>query len=941
MADPTTRPEGSADRADQASGDSGSSGSVFASERDDPNDPMTTVEARIIGAPFQAPPRPTMLGRYVVLGTLGQGGMGTVLEAFDRTLDRKVAVKVLHEDLGPEHTARLLREARAMAKLSHPNVVPVFEADTTDGQTFVAMELVQGQTLRAWMRQSPPPDWRQCVEVFIEVGLGLAAAHAEGLVHRDFKPSNAIVDDKGRARVLDFGLARRIGIDRVEDERPDRAQGKTDDDLSVGPPGRQRAPSQTMPVRGDDEPALDLLSVQTLTKTGVVMGTPAYMPLEQIRGREADARSDQFSFCVSLYEAVYRERPFEGGTLTGLLAAMTEGSIRPAPKGNVVPARLRTILLRGLAIDPAERWPSMDALLHQLRALVAPRTRRWVALGVTVGLVGLGAMLALGQYVEVKDRCTGARAQMDGIWDDDRRQQVQAAILGTERSFAASTWDRIEPRLDAYADTWMHTHTAACEATSVRGEQSAEALDLRMRCLDRRRTALRAAVDVLADADANADAKVVTHAVELVADLPPLARCDDLSWLERHDQRVPPPEDPVVAAAVQIQRARLADIETMHKAGRYAEALDAVQEVLEQAETLGYLPLRAEALHWRGELREKQGQYTQAEQDLRQAHALAMEMNHDPVALDTAQLLSGVVGLRLARHTEGQQWGEMDALPLARRSGDPVEEATSLRNLGNVFYGQGDYDNARVHYQRALAIEQEALGPDHPQVAYTHNNLGAVLVGQGDIDNAERHHQRALALWQNVLGPDHPNVASSLNNLGTVLAMHGEIDNAKRHHQRARAIWQSALGPDHPYVASSLVGLGVVSHRQGDLDTARVHFRRALAIFENAQGPDHPDVVDPLLGLAMVALDKDDAASARGHAERAVSICESATVAPTLLAEVRFVLAQALWSQQGERARARMLAEQARDALTAAQGPGASSVDLAKIDAWLATHRVQ
>ncbi|MCA9707646.1 MAG: serine/threonine protein kinase, partial [Myxococcales bacterium] len=150
------------------------------------------------------------LGRYVITGTLGRGGMGVVYKAFDPPLDRRVALKVLHKELDEQHTIRLRREAQAMAKLSHPNVVQVYEVGTVEGRTFVAMELVRGQTLRRWMRQRPRPSWRQCVEVFVQVGKGLAAAHDRGLVHRDFKPGNAIIDDKGRPRVLDFGLARKV-----------------------------------------------------------------------------------------------------------------------------------------------------------------------------------------------------------------------------------------------------------------------------------------------------------------------------------------------------------------------------------------------------------------------------------------------------------------------------------------------------------------------------------------------------------------------------------------------------------------------------------------------------------------------------------------------------------------------------------------------------------
>ncbi|MEM9461432.1 MAG: serine/threonine-protein kinase, partial [Myxococcota bacterium] len=543
------------------------------------------------------------------------------------------------------------------------------------------LELVKGQTLRDWMRQDPPPDWRTCVEVFIQVGQGLAAAHKQDLVHRDFKPGNAIIDDEGRPRVLDFGLARQVHTDLADE----------DDEPSI----LERLRIET------DDPALGT----PLTRTGAVLGTPAYMPPEQMKGREADARSDQFSFCVSFYEAVYGERPFEGTTMVGLIVSMMGDAVRPAPKGSPVPARLRTLLLRGLAHEPAARWPSMDALLNELRTLMAP-TRRWLARGLTIGLVGLGGVVAVPQYLAFRERCTGAQAEMEGVWDDTRRGQVQAAVLGTEVSFAPSTWERVEPRLDAYADAWMRTHTETCEATSVRGEQSEEALDLRMRCLGQRRTALRATVDELVDADA----KVVEKAVELVAGLPTLTRCDDLDWLEQHNQLVPPPEDPAVAAAVEVQRAHLADIEVMDNAGRYAEALDEIEPVVQQSKSLRYPPLRAEALYWRGKLQNRNGQYHEAEQDLRQAHMLAVELHHDPVALHTAQAMTGVVGGRLARHLEGQHWGEINALPLAERSGEPVEKATSLSHLGSVFISQGDYEKERLFLQQALAIKEKALG---------------------------------------------------------------------------------------------------------------------------------------------------------------------------------------------------------------------------------------
>ncbi|MEM9461644.1 MAG: tetratricopeptide repeat protein [Myxococcota bacterium] len=1057
--DDPPRVEGPASRASAASEDSaGTSTGMGSMPVPQFDDLVVAVEhAQVFEALFEMPARPQTLGRYVVLGPLGQGGMGTVFEAFDRTLDRRVAVKVLHQELDEEHTARLLREAQALAKLSHPNVVQVHEADTVGGQTFVVMELVQGQTLEAWMKHPPRPDWRQCVEVFIQVGQGLAAAHAAGLVHRDFKPSNAIVDKEGRARVLDFGLARRIAIDSTHHDANGRhTQGTTADDLPRSPPAPHLTMSWPPPSRAGGPP-LDA----PLTEAGTILGTPAYISPEQVSEQRADERSDQFSFCVSLYEAVYGQRPFEGNTLTKLMAAIKRDSVRPAPQGSPVPVRLRRLLLQGLALDPEKRWPSMDALLTQLRTLVAPPPRRRVALGMTVGLVGLGSVVAVPQVLELQQRCTGARAQMDGIWDDDRRQQVRGAILGTERSFALGTWERIEPQLDGYADTWVDTHAEVCAATSVRGEQSDEALDLRMRCLGQRRTALRATVDVLADANA----EVVQNAVDLVAALPTLARCDDLSWLEQRRQLVPPPEDPDIATAVQAQRVRLAEIAAMYKAGRYAEPLDMVEAVVESAKALGYPQLWAEALYWRGELQHASGQYAQAEQNLRHAHALSVEHHHHQLALDTAQALSCLVGADLARHTEGRQWGEMTALPGALGSGDPLEEAQSLNNLLNVFQSEGDLRKVRDYAERALAIRQQVLDPDHPEIATSLRSLGNGLLGQGnveeaqayleqalkirqralgpdhpyvakslsdlgnlskiqgDLDKALLYHQRALALEQKALGPDNPSVATSLSDLGNVFLAQGDFEKARVHYQQALAIRHKVLGADHPYVAKSLGNLGHIflsqrdahkarDHYQqalvglqktlgadhpdiakchmnlssafliigdmdkarmhatraltieeealgpdhpdifysldnlgraffglGDMDKAQAHYQRALATLDKALGPDHPDGAFSLVGLAKVATEIGDLASARAYAERAVSVREATTVAPQLLAEARFVLARTLWSTPSMRPRAHTLATQAQEALAKAGDPGESDVDLAEVEAWLATHR--
>ncbi|MEM9452893.1 MAG: serine/threonine-protein kinase [Myxococcota bacterium] len=936
-----------------------------------------------------------MIGRFMVLGTLGQGGMGTVYEAFDRSLDRRVAVKVLRSDMDPRYQQRLLREAQALAQLSHPNVVQVYEVGEYEGQGFVTMELVRGRTLRQWRKQESPPGWQACVEVYLQAGAGLAAAHEQGLVHCDFKPSNAIVDEEGRVRVLDFGLVR-ITNDTSLDMPPE----------PVGPtPARFGSRSRISGSRSTSDP----------THTGTVMGTPAYMSPEQMRGRPVDARGDQFSFCVSLYEAAYGERPFVRRSRGALADASAEEQVVPAPRNTSVPTALREILLRGLAPEPKQRWPSMQALLDELRPLVVPRRRvHLLALSgaLVLGLALVGAGLAY--QAEVGQRCSGAVAQLDGVWDDTRRQRVADAILGTQLSYASDTWVRVKAGLDDYAQAWADKYTEVCEATSLRQEQSPEMMDRRMGCLQERRVALREAVGVLSDSDSNR----VERAVSLVESLPPLLRCDDLHALQAD---VPPPADPQVAERVEVLRGRLAQVRALREAGVYDEALVEAEVVVERAEGLGYAPLLAEAWFSRGGARREVAQYEQAEQDLERAYLLAAEHEHHALEAKAVRELIFVVGHDQAKHEAGLQWGKV-ALAQARGSrAQPLDEALalsavgvvrwrqgeldqalahlrpaletfidvlgprhstvaySLHNIGTVQWNQGKPDEALPPLRRALAIREETLGPRHPSVATSLTAIGAILQGPQKLE----HFRRALAIREEALGARHPDVATSLNNIGTVLKEQGEWKEALAHFERALGIMEEALGASHPRVAYPLNNIGEVLRAQQRGDDALPYLRRALSIFEQALGSEHPDVAVsmtnlgnllyhqqayedaalhyqralkilqevlpadhphqawPILGLAKVGLVQGRFEEAREYAERALVIRDKAGVAAELLAEVRFMLARALWNEGGERLRARALAEQAHDAWASADADDEHTREyLAEVRQWLTQHPV-
>jgi hypothetical protein len=299
-------------------------------------------------------PNGALLGRYVVTGCVGTGGMGVVYSARDPDLDRNIALKVLRPELSVEvrSRARLLGEARAMAQLSHPNVVPVYDVGMLDDHVFIAMELVDGVTLRHKLDRGTP--WRTVVQIYLQAARGLAAAHAAGLVHRDFKPDNVLYGTDGRIRVVDFGLVSADPLDPI-------------------PPGS--------PLRASIGAGIE-------TTAGVVLGTPAFMAPEAMRGEVTDPRADQFSFCVALFHGLYGEYPHTGATLADRAEEIARGVIK-RPTGTPVPDRIYRILVHGLRAKPEDRYPSMEALVHALEHAVAPRRRRLLGLGGGVSVIAV------------------------------------------------------------------------------------------------------------------------------------------------------------------------------------------------------------------------------------------------------------------------------------------------------------------------------------------------------------------------------------------------------------------------------------------------------------------------------------------------------------------------------------------------------------------------
>jgi serine/threonine protein kinase/TPR repeat protein len=403
---------------------------------------------QMLGADADDTDAALVAGRYELLQQVGAGGMGVVYEALDRTLRRKVALKLLRAELldaaqREDYSARLLREARLLASISHPHVLPVYDVGTWGDQVFMAMHFVEGDAVGRWQRRLQPA-WRQILGVYLKAGEGLAEAHQRQLVHRDVKPDNILIGRDGGVWLTDFGLACNV---KAQLQRP-----RGDD------------------PRGDDT---DILR-SVLTRTGAVMGTPAYMSPEQYMGRDVDARSDQFSFCAALFESIYNERPFPGTTRQELEDAVCAGRLKPPPRATAAPPALYRALAIGLSLDPAGRHPSMSALLDRLRLLHSPPSRPsraplWISLALAVTAL---TALALGLQAppDLRDRCRdgdldACEALADQILDRDLHKSSEV-VTDERRTPFLDDLASLQPRLE---EACLRQMPASCTAAGFLG----------------------------------------------------------------------------------------------------------------------------------------------------------------------------------------------------------------------------------------------------------------------------------------------------------------------------------------------------------------------------------------------------------------------------------------------------------------------------------------
>jgi eukaryotic-like serine/threonine-protein kinase len=859
-----------------------------------PEAPRTTMAPLVpaASAPLRHGER---IGRYVLLKVLGQGGMGAVYAAFDPELERNVALKLLRPDSASadaEHgRARLLREAQAMARISHPNVLPVFDVGTWEDQVFIALEFVDGGTLSEWLRAERP--WREVLGLFLAAGRGLAAAHAAGLVHRDFKPANVLLGSNGRVYVTDFGLARLSALGEDEEQSPS------------GP--------STVPSRLQE----------SITQAGTVLGTPAYMPPEQYRGNVPDARSDQFSFCAALYRALYRQRPFEPQRMAELAttshsaprqqathtlsagsaeagSALAEPLIHEPPRHVRVPPWLRRAVLRGLALKPEERFPSMEALLEAL-SQGQRRVRRWRLAGAAALL---GAALASGGAVAYQRSqvCTSAPSLMAEVWSPAVRQRLETAFLATGKPYAPHAVRQTSQLLEDYAQGWMRQHTESCRATRIHGAQTEELLGLRAVCLERRRRDMRALVELLTQADA----VVVTKAVDMAWRLPTLAECEDVEDLAQQQAL---PSNPTQRAEIERLGSRLSALKALLDAGRYQDALEQVRLLEPQVQATGWLPLQAELRMYQGWLQIQSYELEAAVHSLQLAVADAEAGRADRLKMRILNLLPYLHGL-LEHEELASTWELLARSTLQRIGREPQLASDLLLNLAYMAFAQRRYPQARELLEQAREAQDKALPSGHPKrIALTHL-AGQVAERLGDSERAFELLSQALRQTEATLGRQHPELSRSHRAISQLLRDRGDLAAALPHAQAHLSLSQATFGLEHLEVASALDELGMCLLGLGRHAEALPLFEQSLAMKQRLLGPEHAELQFSYDGLGQALLGLGRTADSLSALQKALSF---SAAPPEALAESNFALARALSQTGSQRPRARQEAARARE----------------------------
>jgi tetratricopeptide (TPR) repeat protein/predicted Ser/Thr protein kinase len=754
------------------------------------------------------------VGNVRVERWLAAGGMGDVWLGRDERLGRMVAVKTLRADRRLAGTVKLrfLREARILSRLDHPSICRLYDLVEGESTDFLLMEYVRGQPLGEVVGTLSLP---KGLDIAVAITDALAAAHREGVIHRDLKPDNVMVAADGSVKVLDFGIARSIP-----------AEGGAAD--AAGPTAEvpdAEADTVAPAATANDEP-----TEFDLTEAGAVVGTIRFMSPEQADGRELTPASDLYSLGVLLHELFTGESPYPPGSPIETLDLVRRAET--TPPGDLPPS-LAALIADLTSLDPEAR-PTAQECTERLRWIAAAplrvhARRRNVALAGLAG-VAIAAAAVVGLVAERhRSRCLEAAAPLMRVWNPEVAATVESAFSAAG---ASATGVAVRRGLDDWAANWSALREDTCAATRVRGDQSEELMDLRTACLDDRLGEVASLIEVVLE-DPEAARQ---RAVQAVGGLTALSVCADTRALL---SRVPAPADPETEAAVAATRESLSRVKALFDTGRWPDAAAAAPGLVAQAVATQYEPIRAEATYLAGLIAERTGRMEHADTLLRQAVWAAEGGRMDRVA---AQAWIRQVWLH------GVVLNDADAIPdlteharasLRRLGGDTELEGALENHLAVIAAKNGDLESAFAGFTRAIELRTAALGDDHPAVASSLHNLGFVMADLGRPDEALDLTRQAFEIRLQTLGSDHPVVLGSLLSLADTYAERGDEAERRVLLDRAVEIAASAFDRPHPTVAALLVHVANAEQDRGRWVEAAAAFTRAREIYAGALGASH------------------------------------------------------------------------------------------------------
>ncbi|MGB1016454.1 MAG: serine/threonine-protein kinase, partial [Nannocystaceae bacterium] len=672
--------------------------------------------------------------------------MGVVYQAYDPKLQRDLALKFIRPERdADEYEIRLEREARAAAKIGHPNIVGVYDIREYRGHTYISMEYIEGETVREWVDRETR-SWRDVLGVFKQAAKGIAAAHAVGVLHRDIKPSNIMVGENGRVRVLDFGIARLWSVDEIEELTASYGE-----------------------LTGDNRS-------NELAATSACLGTLAFMAPEQLIARVATEKSDQYSFCTSLWETLQGSR--QGSrprTLT--LGTATLNSLARATKvrGRAIPGWVRKIIAKGLAPKPEHRHASMAELLELLES---DPTRRRGLLGVVASVAVVLAGVIGGRSCAAQQATADCQADAESMaanWQEGTRKRFRNWLLATQLPYADFAAERAIPAIDEYVRNLVETRARVCEAADVEKSWDENLAERAYHCLDERRDHLVTLLE-LYDQQDGGDIELFVGGVPLaLARLPPVANCEDYTWL--HTQPVSP-SDEETRSEIGAIRGLLVSASAYTRVRRGSPAIKIAEEAHRRAKKLEWAPLLALAKIRLAVALEITGEIDHSIDLLKAAYYLAVVSHADEFAVEAATCLSHLFSRRKDDFDQGLLWIELARMILLRRGEPPTSLLWSeVYGKEGVIYGlMGKRNEALRLFERQLELDRINLGSEHPWVGTDLNNLGYVYGEAGEIETAVSYWRKNLEIVETSLGPAHPQVAAVLRNLAAGEASLGNYE---------------------------------------------------------------------------------------------------------------------------------------------------------------------